>query len=101
MVDVARSRGAVKRGGYVWRVEFDEGLQAAGNVDVMRLDDALNALARVDPRKAKVIELRFFGGLSVEESAQSLGVSRETLLRDWRLARAWLKSELSRGCRYG
>jgi RNA polymerase sigma-70 factor, ECF subfamily len=101
LVDFARSRGAVKRGGYVWRVEFDEGLQAAGNVDVMRLDDALNALARVDPRKAKVIELRFFGGLSVEESAQSLGVSRETLLRDWRLARAWLKSELSRGCRYG
>ena len=101
LVDFARARGALKRGGYICRVEFDEGLRAAGSADLTRLDDALNALARVDPRKAKVIELRFFGGLSVEESAQSLGVSRETLLRDWRLARAWLKSELSRGCPHG
>jgi RNA polymerase sigma factor (TIGR02999 family) len=101
LVDFARSRGAVKRGGYLCRVEFDEGLQATGSADLIRLDDALKALARVDPRKAKVIELRFFGGLSVEESAQALAVSRETLLRDWRLARAWLKSELGRGCRNG
>lgn len=97
LVDFARSRGADKRGGYVCRVEFDEGLQATDGADLIRLDDALNALSRVDPRKAKVIELRFFGGLSVEESAQALVVSRETILRDWRLARAWLKSELSRG----
>lgn len=101
LVDFARSRGALKRGGYVPRVEFDEELHATDSANIIRLDDALNALAQVDPRKARVIEMRFFGGLSVEQSAQALGISRETLLRDWRLSRAWLKSELSRGCRGG
>jgi RNA polymerase sigma factor (sigma-70 family) len=61
----------------------------------VRLDDVLTALARVDPRKSKAIELRFFGGLSVEETAEALGISRETALRDWRFARAWLKTEMS------
>jgi len=97
LVDFARARGAAKRGGYACRVEFDEGLQVTDSVGLVRLDDALSALARVDPRKAQVIELRFFGGLSVEETAEALTISRETVLRDWRLARAWLKSELSRG----
>jgi RNA polymerase sigma-70 factor, ECF subfamily len=98
LVDSARARISAKRGGGAWRVQFDEDLHAGGltRVDVMRLDDALIALARVDARKAKAIELRFFGGLSVDDVAEALGVSRETVLRDWRMARAWLKSELSR-----
>jgi RNA polymerase sigma factor (TIGR02999 family) len=98
LVDLARSRGSLKRAGGVSRIEFDEnGL--AGPVqsyDLVRLDDALTALARIDARKAKAIELRFFGGLSVEETAEALEISRETVLRDWRMARAWLKSEISR-----
>ena len=64
--------------------------------DLVGLDDALTHLARIDPRKAKAIELRFFGGLSVEDTAEVLAISRETVLRDWRMARAWLKSEISR-----
>jgi RNA polymerase sigma factor (sigma-70 family) len=62
--------------------------------EVIALDDALNALALIDPRKARVIELRFFGGLSVEETAEVLRVSADTVLRDWRLARAWILNEL-------
>jgi RNA polymerase sigma factor (TIGR02999 family) len=62
--------------------------------DVLALDDALNELAKVDPRKSKVVELRFFGGLSVEESAEALDVSPVTIMREWRLARAWLYREL-------
>jgi RNA polymerase sigma factor (sigma-70 family) len=63
---------------------------------LVALDDALNALAKVDPRKARVIELRFFGGLSVEETAEVLKVSADTVMRDWRLARVWLLAEISR-----
>ena len=63
---------------------------------VIELDDALNALEEIDPRKAKVVELRFFGGLSVEETAQVIKVSPDTVMRDWRLAKAWLLKELSR-----
>ena len=62
--------------------------------DVLALDDALNALTRMDPRKAQVVELRFFGGLTVEEAAEVLGVSSETVKRDWKLAKAWLRREL-------
>ena len=102
LVDSARRRGAGKRGGG-YRLAFDEDLHVGVNTpaDGVRLDDALGALARIDPRKTKAIELRFFGGLSVEETAEVLGVSRETVLRDWRLARAWLKSELSRAAADG
>ncbi|HWR49691.1 MAG TPA: ECF-type sigma factor [Bryobacteraceae bacterium] len=98
LVDFARSRGSLKRGGGACRIEFDEALHAGSPraADVLRLDDALAALARIDERKAKAIELRFFGGLTVEETAEALGVSRETVLRDWRMARAWLKSEIGR-----
>jgi RNA polymerase sigma factor (TIGR02999 family) len=98
LVDFARSRGSLKRGGGARPVQFDEALHAGspGREDVLRLDEALLALSRIDVRKAKAIELRFFGGLSVEETAEVLGVSRETVLRDWRMARAWLKSEMSR-----
>jgi RNA polymerase sigma factor (TIGR02999 family) len=97
LVDAARGRLSAKRGGGMWCVQFDENFHAGELTpgDIARLDDALNALAQVDPRKSKAIELRFFGGLSVEQTAEALGISRETALRDWRFARAWLKSEMN------
>jgi RNA polymerase sigma factor (sigma-70 family) len=67
----------------------------------LALDEALNALAELEPRKSRVVELRFFGGLSVEETAEVLSVSEETILRDWRLAKAWLLREMSEGKRDG
>jgi RNA polymerase sigma-70 factor (ECF subfamily) len=97
LVDLARARRSAKRGAGAPKIDFDVALevhQARGR-DLVALDDALNALAAVDARKARVIELRFFGGLSVEETAEALGVSQDTVLRDWRLARAWLRRELS------
>jgi RNA polymerase sigma factor (TIGR02999 family) len=99
LVDSARARISAKRGGGNWCVQFDEDLHAGAMKpeDLLRLDDALTALAQIDARKSKAIELRFFGGLSVDEAAEFLGISRETALRDWRFARAWLKSEMSRG----
>jgi RNA polymerase sigma factor (TIGR02999 family) len=96
LVDAARSRRANKRGGEAVRVTFDEALPVADNQpELIALDDALEALARVDPRKSQVIELRFFGGLSVDETASVLGVSPDTVLRDWRLAKAWLTREMT------
>jgi RNA polymerase sigma factor (sigma-70 family) len=68
---------------------------------LVALDEALNALAAIEPRKSRVVELRFFGGLSVEETAEVLRVSEETILRDWRLAKAWLLREMSEGSRHG
>jgi RNA polymerase sigma factor (TIGR02999 family) len=98
LVDFARSRGYQKRGGNVVRVEFEEGqIPAPGRrADVVAVDDALNALAEFDEREAKVVELRFFGGLSEEETAEVLGVSLRTVQRDWRLAKAWLSLEMRR-----
>jgi RNA polymerase sigma factor (TIGR02999 family) len=97
LVDLARARLADKRGGGAVRVAFDENIVAAQpEADVARLDDALEALAAVDDRKSRVVELRFFGGLSVEETASVLGVSSKTVLRDWEFARAWLHRELTR-----
>jgi len=97
LVDLARARLADKRGGGVVRVAFDEDIAAAQpEADVARLDDALEALAAVDDRKSRVVELRFFGGLSVEETATALGVSSKTVMRDWEFARAWLHRELTR-----
>jgi RNA polymerase sigma factor (TIGR02999 family) len=95
LVDHARSRQAQKRGGEAPRVVFDEALLVhdAGQ-DFVALDDALNALSRFDERKSRVIELRFFGGLSVEETASVLKVSSDTVMRDWRLAKAWLQREM-------
>jgi len=104
LVDAARSRAALKRGGHAERVDhttaidFDQ-LAAAGSdtsAQVCALDDALTALAQIDPRRAKVIELRFFGGLSVEEAGQVLQISPQSVMRDWKLARAWLARELTR-----
>jgi len=96
LVDWARSRQALKRGGRVAPLELDEAL-AVGEVpgrDLVALDDALKALTAQDPRKGQVVELRFFGGLSVEETATVLKVSPETVMRDWKLAKSWLRREL-------
>ena len=96
LVDVARSKGYQKRGGGAVRVTFDDALAVTDEPgqDLVALDDALKALATVDERKARVIELRFFGGLSVEETASVLKVSVDTVMRDWKLAKAWLQREL-------
>jgi RNA polymerase sigma-70 factor (ECF subfamily) len=97
LVDLARARGAEKRGGGAVRVTFDEHAMAgAPAADVIRLNDALDALAAMDERKARVVELRFFGGLTADETAAALGVSEKTVLRDWEFARAWLQRELTR-----
>lgn len=98
LVDYARARGYQKRGGGVPKITLDEAFmrpQGKGR-DLMKLDDALKALAEIDPRKGKVVELRFFGGLSVEEAAEVLKVSPDTVLRDWRLAKAWLAREMGK-----
>jgi RNA polymerase sigma factor (TIGR02999 family) len=99
LVDFARSRGYQKRGGDVQKVSFDEGLVVSNErgTDLVALDDALSALAGVDMRKSQVIEMRFFGGLTVEETAEALHVSPETVMRDWKLAKAWLLRELKSG----
>ena len=96
LVDSARARGSRKRGGEADRVTLDDGLpvSAGRRPDLVALDDALTALAAIDPRKARVVELRFFGGLSAEESAEILNVSEDTVLRDWKLAKVWLVREL-------
>jgi len=96
LVDYARSKGYQKRGGGAMKVTFDEGLPVVVEpaLDLVALDDALKALATVDERKSRVIELRFFGGLSVEETANVLAVSPETVMRDFKLAKAWLMREL-------
>jgi RNA polymerase sigma-70 factor, ECF subfamily len=97
LLDNARTRAAAKRGGQQARVNLDEipDLSDQGGRNLLALDDALTALAAVDSRKAQVIELRFFGGLSVEDTAAALNVSAETVMRDARAARAWLRRELS------
>ena len=99
LVDAARSRMREKRGGGCAKVNIDEvpDLSAGRSGDVVLVDEALDTLAKLDPRKAKVIELRFFGGLSVEETAAVLKISPQSVMRDWRLARAWLMREVSRG----
>jgi RNA polymerase sigma-70 factor (ECF subfamily) len=98
LVDHARKRGAAKRG-EGFEVPLDEALlgSRARGVDVEALDAALDSLSKVAPRKARVVELRFFGGLSVEEAAEVLGISEETATRDWRVAKTWLYRELSHG----
>ena len=97
LVDFARSRSYKKRGGDSPRASFAEALviSSEDSPDLVALDDALNALAQVDRRKSQVVELRYFGGLSVEETAEALNVSPETVKRDWRLAKAWLLNQLT------
>ena len=96
LVDFARSRGYQKRGGGATQVSFTEALEVAAGqpTDVVALNDALEALAAVDERTSRVVELRFFGGLSVEETAEVLNVSRETVKRDWKFAKMWLLRHL-------
>ena len=103
LTDFARSRGYLKRGGDSPRVALDEALLVSREppADLLALDDALNALAAFDPRKSEVVELRFFGGLSVEEMATVLKVSPETVKRDWKLARVWLLEEMTNESRDG
>jgi RNA polymerase sigma factor (TIGR02999 family) len=100
LVDAGRARRADKRGRSRVRVSLDEARVAAPQPelmpDVLALDEALTRLTALDDRKARVVELRFFGGLSVEEAAEALGVSVETVARDWRFAKLWLRREISR-----
>jgi len=97
LVDHARSRGYAKRGGNAEHVPLDEallGAQARG-IEILALDQALELLSKIDGRKGRVVELRYFGGLSIEETAEVLGISPETAKRDWKMAKAWLFAELT------
>jgi RNA polymerase sigma factor (TIGR02999 family) len=101
LVDAARSRRRKKRAGGV-QVSLSEALLTTEQpYDLLMLDDALDALAALDPRRSRVVELRFFGGLDVKQTAAVLGVSPETVMRDWKLARAWLRRELQRTTSHG
>ena len=101
LVESARAKRYQKRGGDGVKVTFDEALVSPTErpTDVVALDDALTALARMDERRSRIIELRYFGGLTVEETATVLDVSPDTVMRDSRLAKAWLARELSAGSR--
>ena len=103
LVDWARSRNMFKRGGGVHLVGLEDTFVGAQEPDaaLVALDDALSALAECDARKARVVELRFFGGLSMEETAAVLRISEETVQRDWRFAKSWLRRELSAEKSYG
>jgi len=96
LIDHARSRRSAKRGGGEFAIEIDEAMAvgAAPELNLLEIDDALRRLAEIDPRKSQVVELRFFGGLNLEEAAEALNVSTKTVQRDWDLARAWLYREL-------
>lgn len=98
LVDYARSRNYIKRGGGAHLLPLDEAavFSAEQAPDLVALDDALSALSALDERKSRVVELRFFGGLSVEETAETLKVSPRTVLNDWSLAKAWLLREISK-----
>ncbi len=99
LVDYARARGFAKRGGGAQQVSLDEAMVVSDEraADVVALDEALNELAEFDERKSRMVELRFFGGLSIEETAEVLGVSPGTVMRDWTLAKAWLQREIGKG----
>jgi RNA polymerase sigma factor (TIGR02999 family) len=97
LVDHARAHGYQKRGGELQKVTLDEAclVSLEKNAQLIAVDEAMKRLARIHPRKSDVVELRFFGGLSVEETAEVLNVSRLTVIRDWNFARAWLHAEIS------
>jgi RNA polymerase sigma-70 factor, ECF subfamily len=99
LTDFARTRGYQKRGGNVTRVSFDEVLAVSPqmDIDLAALDEAMNKLAVMDERKSRVVEMRFFGGLDVKETAEVLKVSPDTVMRDWKMAKVWLLRELSGG----
>ncbi|HET9532346.1 MAG TPA: sigma-70 family RNA polymerase sigma factor [Blastocatellia bacterium] len=99
LVDFARERATNKRGGSARQIAFEEAVFVSSNrgAEIIALDEALNALAEFDPRKSRIVEMRFFGGLDVEETAAVLKISSRTVKREWNLARAWLYRELSEG----
>ena len=99
LVDHARSRHYQKRGGHGVRVTLDEGLVVTSepDQDLVAIDEALTALAMIDARKSQVVEMRFFGGLTLDETADALQVSRDTVKRDWKMAKLWLLRELQGG----
>lgn len=96
LVDYARNHRAQKRGGAAKKLDFEDlsGLVSAKQVDFVALDDALQELAKIDERQARIVELRFFGGLGIEEAAEVIGVSRATANREWAMARAWLHLQM-------
>jgi RNA polymerase sigma factor (TIGR02999 family) len=96
LVERARTRNAAKRGGSQIRITLDEGVAAGGerSIDLLALDEALTRLAALDPEQARIVEFRFFAGLSIEESAEALQVSPATIKRGWTMAKAWLKREM-------
>ena len=98
LVDHARSQQAEKRGGEFQKLSLDENIDVSGEraADLVALDDALARLAELDPQKSRIVELRFFGGLSVEETAEVLGVSAPTVKRQWRMAKAWLFGQVQK-----
>jgi RNA polymerase sigma factor (TIGR02999 family) len=97
LTDFARSRRLLKRGGGTVQVSWDEALAVSQeqDADIVAIDDALNQLALLDPRKSQVVELRFFGGLNAEETAEVLKISEQTVLRDWKFAKSWLMRALA------
>lgn len=99
LVDFARAQGNLKRGGGAQQLSLDQAMEVSAerSADLIALDDALNTLATMNPRQSQIVELRYFGGLSEEETAEALTVSPRTVRRDWSLARAWLYRELNRG----
>lgn len=99
LVDFARARNSQKRGGEQIKVTLDENIQVPSETetDLTELDEALEGLARLNPRQSQIVELRYFGGLTEEEIAESLNISTRTVRRDWNVARAWLYRELSKG----
>ena len=99
LVERARARGASKRGGSQVRVTLDDALVAGKGapLDLVALDDALSALADLDARQARIVELRFFGGLTIDETAEAVGVSPATIKRSWTMAKAWLRREMGKG----
>jgi RNA polymerase sigma factor (TIGR02999 family) len=101
LVDHARARVAAKRGGSSFKLSLDDAIAPAEekDLDLVALDDALQALARADPQQSRVVELRYFGGLTIEETAQILGISPATVKRDWVMAKAFLKREMLRNAR--
>ena len=101
LVDHARMRGREKRGGGQARVPLDEAIAIAGEraLDLVALDESLGVLAGIDPQKARIVELRFFAGLTAQEAADALGISLRAVERDWTMARAWLRGRIERGDR--
>ena len=99
LVERARARGASKRGGSRVRVTLDDALVAGKGapLDLVALDDALSALSALDARQARIVELRFFGGLTIEETADAVGIAPATVKRDWTIAKAWLRREMGKG----